>query len=91
MKQITIQIPDQNMSDILTKIALASYKDTVTVIVKGQPTQEPNPQSPDEYAQSFIVSQIQQVLANLYSNWLIQGARQKAMEEAKAQFVVQIV
>lgn len=88
MKQITIQIPDQNMSDVLTKIALASYKDT---LIDKDGKSIPNPQSADEYAQAFIIGQIQQVLANLYAGWLLQGTRQKAMEEAKAQFIVQIV
>jgi len=43
-----------------------------------------------QFAKEAIAGDLNRYMANIYSNWLTQGLRQKSFELAKSQFIVTV-
>lgn len=83
MKLITIQVTDSQMVEALDAVAdLRGYK----LEIDGKP----NPQSKEDFAKEVIAADLNRYMANIYSNWLTQGIRQKSYEAAKSAFIVTV-
>ena len=83
MKLITIQVQDSQMVEALDSVAeLRGYKTEIDG--------KPNPQSKEDFAKEMIAADLNRYMANIYSNWLTAGLRQKSFELAKSQFIVTV-
>jgi len=83
MKQITIQITDNEMAEALDALAEANN-------YQSEVDGKPNPQTREDFAKAIIVSRFKTYMSNIYSTWVSDMIKKEAAEKARNLFVISV-